>query len=78
MIVMHHDGTWATDGVKMTDAIRAVIECAVQAPYDLYGEQREFYLPRLALAMANLGALCPGPFLSAFETVKDPYGEPIK
>ncbi len=61
----------------LVEAIQAVIECAAQAPNDLGGEQREFYLPRLTLAMGNLGKLFPRETLNAMGQAQDPYGESL-
>jgi hypothetical protein len=62
---------------KLVEAIQSVIECAAQAPQDFCGEQREFYLPRLAIAMTGLMARFPGEAAVAMDRAKDPWGDPL-
>lgn len=54
---------------------KELIECALQAPNDLMGEQREWYCPRLTNIMTKFGLIFPGAFVSGLQLAKDPYGE---
>jgi len=62
---------------QLVGAIQAVIECAVQAPQDLMGDQRSWYLPRLSGAMAKLLSRFPGEAAVAMDRAKDPWGDPL-
>jgi len=62
---------------ELDDAIRCVIESAVQAPHDFGGEQREWHCPRLARGMALLLSLFPMHAARAMLAARDPDGDPL-
>lgn len=61
----------------LINALQGIIECAVQAPQDLMGDQRSWYLPRLARAMSGLMSRFPGEAAVAMDRAKDPWGDPL-
>jgi len=62
---------------KLVRLIRAVQESAAQAPHDFCGDQRDWHLPRLQLAMLTLMELFPTESYEAFEGAKTPYGDAL-
>jgi hypothetical protein len=56
-------------------AMQALIECQHQAPHDLCGEQREWYLPRLRQMLMFMIKAFPQDFVEALQVAKTPYGD---
>jgi hypothetical protein len=50
----------------MQKLCRAICEMNSEAPHDLCGEQREFYLPRLRTCLLAVGALFPAEMAQTF------------
>lgn len=59
------------------EVFTALVEMFVQAPNDLCGEQRAFYLPRINNLFLFMGQTFPWTLSKAFEEAKDPWGEPV-
>lgn len=62
---------------RIVEILQAAIEVAAQAPYDLCGEQRAFYLPRLEKIKMGLMQWFPSEVGPAFKEAVDTWGDKL-